>query len=246
MLRKTITILTVGLWLSAAGAILPIGPVDSAAAANCRNRGGSSERFSYSSQVNGKVFTLCGKAIFKYLVNRHSKSPATAKPTPKITARPKPPIANRPKKRSDDGTAAFTPRRPVASVEIESVQPQQLVEFVVDSTTHFRRARILGHSARVRFRPIEFIWSFSDSIKLTGASVSRSFANEGTYPAVAAVRFEVSYRFDAGAAWVVDPGRIVLVSNPVAVLVGSGAGGAVRLVNRNCLEISNAAGCRNP
>ena len=82
--------------------INPLSQTDSAEAASCRNRGGASERFSYSSQVNGTVFTLCGKAIFKLLPKpRQSAKAATTAATtnvPAVTARsPRSPWVGRPR-----------------------------------------------------------------------------------------------------------------------------------------------------
>lgn len=240
-------------------------PAQTAHAVGCKNSGGVSRSLNYSSQVQGTVFTLCGKILIKKVSNTLSmakeKSKAVAKvktkSVSKIKAKPKKVLKikiKRSTKKSNNrsnGYASFRPLRPVASVNANSeLKVNQPVRFLVDSKVHFRPSRLLGFRASVRFTPTAFSWMFSDGFESTSRSPSHGFGTPGDFQARALVTFAVAYRFEQGGTWVKDPGTIRLLSNPVQVLVGKKptAMSQVRLVNQDCAAPSKrgitAIGCK--
>jgi hypothetical protein len=247
---------------------------DPASAAGCRNAGGSSKNFHYSSQVSGSVFTLCGKLVITEVKKKVVVTPdppkvrpsTDPKPKAKPTLRPKPPKASKPptvvkppkKKvvvkrntRKNDGLGFFRPDAPLARLSpVRILRLGEQVNFSVNSKVHFRSNRLLGNRGLVRFSPASFQWSFSNGVSATGRSVQQSFDRAGEYSAVVSVRFRVAYRFGRSGAWIRDPGVITLPSNILRFGVDQALqeAGDIRLVNQNCLtpiiEASNISGCR--
>ncbi len=245
---------------------------DSASAAGCKNAGGSSKNFHYSSQVSGSVFTLCGKLVVTEVKKKVVLTPDPPKVRPdtepkvKPTVRPKPPrvskppiVVKPPKKQvvvkrnthKNDGLGFFRPDAPLA--RLSPVRILRLGEsgyFNVNSKVHFRSNRLLGNQGQVRFSPASFQWSFSNGATATGRSVQQSFDLAGEYSAVVSVRFRVAYRFGRSGAWIRDPGVITLPSNILRFGVEQPIQevGDIRLVNQNCLVPiigqSNVPGCR--
>ena len=236
---------------------------DLAVAAGCRNAGGSSKNFHYSSQVSGSVFTLCGKIIVteqkkKVVVTpQKPKAKPTNRPSPtpvsklqKVSKPPKvakPPIVVKPPKRKvvvkrntrkNDGLGFFRPDAPVAQLNpIRVLRLGEEVSFTVNSRVHFRSNRLLGNQGQVRFTPVTYRWMFSNGVEADGRSVNQSFADAGQYSAVVSVSFRVAYRFGRGGVWIRDPGTITLPSNILRFSVAEPLrqAGEIRLVNQNCL-----------
>ena len=225
-------------------------PAETAQAAGCKNSGGNSRNFNYSSQVQGTVFTLCGKIVMKKLSKTVSKQLVKAKPLMKVkvksAAKPKTKLKHMVKPKSkvtvrksnnrSNGYASFRPLRPVASVTVNALKPNQQTSFSVDSKVHFRPSILLGFKATVRFTPTSFSWQFSDGFESSSRSPEHDFIEPGRYLARALVTFGVAYRFELGGSWVKDPGKISLLSNAVNVTVGENqvSSTKVYLVNQDC------------
>jgi hypothetical protein len=62
----------------------------SAMAASCRNAGGSQSSFHYSSQIDGSVFTICGKTVALKIKQKVVVTKTDSSSQPKPKPKPKP------------------------------------------------------------------------------------------------------------------------------------------------------------
>jgi hypothetical protein len=109
--------------------------------------------------------------------------------------------------------------RPVAwwspGGELEFLDPLQ---FRVQADTELVEGLLLGKLAQIRFRPVSARWELSDGHTLYGFSNSHTFENSGIFSAVANVRYEVDYKYQA-ANWVYSAASWELPSNKLIISV---------------------------
>jgi len=91
-------------------------------------------------------------------------------------------------------------------------------QFNVTVNNRTTTGQLLGQTAQIRFSATSTSWQFSDSVTLSGSSVSRVFEEVGLFLATAKVNYQVDYRF-AGQAWVIGATVITLSSNELEIEV---------------------------
>jgi len=91
-------------------------------------------------------------------------------------------------------------------------------QFSVAVNNRTTSGKLLGQAAQIRFTAISTSWQFSDSVSISGPSVSKAFQTVGSFSAVAKVDYRVDYQF-AGQSWVISAATTTLSSNQLEVEV---------------------------
>lgn len=91
-------------------------------------------------------------------------------------------------------------------------------QFSVAVNNRTTSGQLLGQAAQIRFTAISSSWQFSDSVAISGSSVSKAFQTVGSFSAVAKVDYRVDYQF-AGQSWVISAASITLSSNQLEIEV---------------------------
>lgn len=192
------------------------------------------------------------------LCNPKPKVKLSAKPAPKPTpkAAPKPiakklttTVVNPGSKSSSSKSATFRPNPLIARYTPNRVLATgEAASFSTNPTLHFRTQSVLGRMAEVQFTPASVSWSFSDGESGLGSVFGRSFPSEGSYWALARVRYLVSYRLVGETSWQ-QAGFITIQSNLLELLVGKAElasdDGPIVLVGEDCLARVGSYGCTN-
>jgi len=191
-----------------------------------------------------------------------AKTTAAPKPAPKVSAKPNQQFETRTitetitieipgSSYSSNDQADFYPNQLKAVMAPDQVfgigQP---VSFSSNGAAHYGISQILGKQAQVHFVPIGSGWFFSDGVTRSGADTSHAFQTAGKHQVQAWVKYEVSYRLLGETNWQPIAGELIVDSNVLEVLVGAlylkgdESGQGALLVGSDCLEKTNAFGCR--
>jgi hypothetical protein len=117
-----------------------------------------------------------------------------------------------------DSLTSFS-NRPFASwVPGDELEIFEFGQFNVEVNNRTTTGHLLGQTAQIRFIANSTSWQFSDSITLSGRSVSKSFQALGSFFAVAKVTYRVDYRM-LGQNWVTNAATVSLASNQLEIEV---------------------------
>jgi hypothetical protein len=117
-----------------------------------------------------------------------------------------------------DSLTSFS-NRPFASwVPGDELEIFEFGQFDLEVNNRTTTGHLLGQTAQIRFTASSTSWYFSDSVTLSGRSVSKSFQAIGSFSAVAKVTYRVDYRM-LGRNWVTNAATVSLSSNKLAIEV---------------------------
>lgn len=103
-------------------------------------------------------------------------------------------------------------------------EPGGAVEFEDPATFYVSQndlvvvGNLLGRTAQIRFRPVSARWTFSDGQRGSGFAFTTSFAEVGSYQAIAHVKYEVDYLL-SGGTWELSAAAWELTSQTMSIPV---------------------------
>lgn len=202
-------------------------------ASTCKVAGGQSGALKYSGQVGSISAKVCGNEIWKLL------------PKPKKSIKKKP-STSPPRKINWKNEFSVSPKVPtILRISQGVLQVGETLDLRANAMMHTRNRLLLWYPSQVRFRPVEYFWTFDDGTDSSSYLVTHSWNRSGSFQVKLAVKYSVEYRIIGKSGWLFLPGLITSNAVPLNVQVGAGAGNKpkVVLVHWNCLQRIQAVGC---